>query len=490
MSADGVLFPTGEDGRRSTTATGRTIVADALAATDPTAAALVEGERDWRTGYLRHMVTLTAAGAASRAAAVAIARSGLDSAHARLLFARNGAERPVLEAVAAPPVHELGTALVTGRGQRQRELAIPYRGDVLRGDGLRRQLDTWVGRGVVEQSCADAVGRVLDAPDWLDLSDRAVAVLGAGAEMGPVEALMGFGATVVAVDVPSPRIWSRVLRTAETGAGTLHVPTRPGSSEPVDGGADLLAETPEIAHWLATVAPGLPLTVGSYAYADGAAHVQVALAGDALVADLLRRRPDVSYAELATPTDAFVVPMDVVQDARARWTRRGWRAPLQTPARLLSRGALYAPAYPSTYPGPTGEVGVADALVPQQGPNYALAKRIQRWRAVVALNDGVLVSANVAPATRTRSVTKNRLLAAAYAGAGRFGVEVFAPETSRALMAALLVHDLRTGPAPVAHPDELFVRSAAHGGLWRVPYEPRSVLGLAAVAGARHLVVR
>jgi hypothetical protein len=488
VSADGVLFPTGQDGKRSTTATGRSIVADALAAADPTAAARVEGERDWRTGYLEHVVTLTAAGAASREAAVAVARAGLDSAHSRLVFARDGAERPVPEALAGPPAHELGTALVAGRGERQRELAVPYRGDVLRGDALRRQLDTWVGRGVVEQSCAEAVGRVLDAPDWLDLSDRAVAVLGAGAEMGPVEALMGFGATVVAVDVPSPRIWSRLLKTAEAGAGTLHVPTRAGTSDPVQGGADLLTETPEIAHWLATAAPGLPITVGSYAYADGAAHVQVSLAGDALIADLLRRRDDVSYAELATPTDAFVVPMEVVEDSRTRWTKRGWRAPLQTPARLVSRGALYAPAYGTTFPGPDGEVGVADALVPQQGSNYALAKRIQRWRAVVALDDGVLVSANVAPATRTRSVTKNRLLAAAYAGAGRFGVEVFAPETSRALMAALLVHDLRTGPVPVKHPDDLFVRSAAHGGLWRVPYQPRSVLGLAAVAGARHLV--
>ncbi|MFP5369769.1 MAG: hypothetical protein ACLGI3_03350, partial [Actinomycetes bacterium] len=93
------------------------------------------------------------------------------------------------------------------------------------------------------------------------------------------------------------------------------------------------------------------------------------------------------------------------------------------------------------------------------------------------------VSANVAPATSTRSVTKNRLLAAAYAGARSFGVEVFAPETSRVLMAALLVHDVRTGGRPVGHPDDLFVQQAAHGGLWRVGYAPRSVLGLAALRG-------
>jgi hypothetical protein len=50
-------------------------------------------------------------------------------------------------------------------------------------------------------------------------------------------------------------------------------------------------------------------------------------------------------------------------------------------------------------------------------------------------------------------------------------------------MAALLVHDLRTGARAPEHPDDLFAQQAAHGGLWRVGYAPRSVLGLAAVRG-------
>jgi hypothetical protein len=56
-------------------------------------------------------------------------------------------------------------------------------------------------------------------------------------------------------------------------------------------------------------------------------------------------------------------------------------------------------------------------------------------------------------------------------------------------MAAKLVHDLRN-PVAAAHPStdlphplELFVEGAAHGGLWRLPWEPRSVLPLAAVEG-------
>jgi hypothetical protein len=157
---------------------------------------------------------------------------------------------------------------------------------------------------------------------------------------------------------------------------------------------------------------------------------------------------------------------------------------VQAPVRALSRGALYAPAYPETVTRQDGsEVGIADALVPQQGPNYSLAKRLQRWRAVAAHADGTVVSANVAPATSTRSVTSNRVLAAAYAGAGTFGVEVFPPATSRVLMAALLVHDLRTGVVRTTHPDDVFAAQAAHGGLWRLGYDLRSVIGIAAVRG-------
>ena len=51
-------------------------------------------------------------------------------------------------------------------------------------------------------------------------------------------------------------------------------------------------------------------------------------------------------------------------------------------------------------------------------------------------------------------------------------------------MAALLVHDLRTAAQSGVHPsvaDE--AHAAAHGGLWRQPYSPRSVLGLAVLVG-------
>jgi hypothetical protein len=85
----------------------------------------------------------------------------------------------------------------------------------------------------------------------------------------------------------------------------------------------------------------------------------------------------------------------------------------------------------------------------------------------------------VAPPTRTRSVTSNRLLAAAYAGAHRFDVEVFEPETANKLMALLLVHQVRTPRPPAAQAWQDEALAAAHGGLWRTAYQPRSALPLA-----------
>lgn len=487
-SSSGVVFPRGEDGRRSTTATGKAVWADAVREVDRGLAERIDGERDWRTGYVRDVVDVTATGTRSPGAAVAVARAGLASLSNRMRFEQGDDVRPVPDAVRCGSGSALGTHTTRGSGDQVRELVVPYRGEQLRGDALLRQLDTWVARGVLEPSAGEALRRVVAEPSWLDLRDRAFAVLGAAAELGPVLPLLAWGAHVAGVDLPVRRLQERLLEAARSSAGTLVLPLRAGAAVDgnvaADAGADLLTETPAIAQWLSAGAPDLPLTAGSYAYADGATHVQVAVASDAVVEHLLRTRPGTSYAELATPTDAYAVPGDVVADARARWAARGWRGVAQRPAQLLSRGALYAPSYRVTVQREDGsEVGIADVLVPQQGPNYTLAKRLQRWRAVAAHAEGVVVSANVAPATSTRSVTKNRLLAAAYSGASAFGVEVFAPATSRVLMAALLVHDVRTGGVDVQHPDDVFAAQAAHGGLWRTGYAPRSVLGLAAVRG-------
>ncbi|WP_457205384.1 hypothetical protein [Nocardioides sp. P5_C9_2] len=474
----GVSFPADADGRRSTTRAGRAVVADALRPVDPVGALGAEQETAWRSGYVLHFRRLVEAGIATPDAWNSIAEAGLDAVRRTLVVtAPDGSEHPLDSLATASAVRTLGTHEVLGEGERQVELVLPYRGRELRGTALRAQLEEWVARGVMEPSAATAVGEVVDHPEWLRLEGRTVAVLGAGAEMGPLAALLRWGATVAAVDLPREALWERVERTARAGAGRLLVPFDPSIAEDGALGADLLAEVPEVCDWLARIEGRLVL--GNYLYADGGTHVRVAAAADALATRLSAARPDTALAFLATPTDAFAVPRDAVEQSTRAYRERSRSAKaVGRPLRWATRGRLLHRAYP-----PAADPGISDSIVPVQGPNYVLAKRIQRWRAAVARRDGQLVSFHVAPSTRTRSVVKNRALAAAFAGAHRFGVEIFEPDTANTLMAALLVHDLSAGAPSHEHPWQDEAYAAVHGGLWRAAYEPRSALGLAAALG-------
>jgi hypothetical protein len=479
----GVAFPVAADGRRSTSALGRAVVADALRQVDPAGASAAERETNWRTGYLAPFRGLIEAGLPSGQAAVSVASGGLESLHRRMrVIGRDGAEDGLGALVSAPAGDGLATVTVAGTGTAERELSVPYRGEYLRGGALLGRLDAWVTKGVIEPSCADAVRAVAAHPDWLALPGRTIAVLGAGAEVGPLPVLLSWGARVIGVDLPRPVIWERVLAEARRGAGTLLVPVAAARAGEADllrrAGLDLTDDIPAVADWLCGFDG--PLVLGNYVYADGAANVLLSSAVDALTVRVAAARADVALAFLATPTDVFAVPADAVDQAARAYATRSPAAKLGGwPLRAASGGRLLRRAYP-----PGADPGICDSLIPQQGPNYALAKRVQRWRATVARDSGACVSMNVAPPTRTRSVLKNRALAAAYVGAARFGVEAFEPATTKTLMAALLVHDLYTGGGPAqAHPWQDEARGAAHGGLWRIAYAPRSALTIAALMG-------
>jgi hypothetical protein len=478
VEQQGVVFAADGEGRRSTSAVGRAVVADALRATDPTGASAAARETSWRSGYLEHFRRLLEAGLVSSEAAIDIARGGLTSLSGRMRVVQDGGEHPLAEWPDSGGTLE--SVEVVGDGERVEELVLPYHGERLRGADVRRRLEKWVEAGVVEPTVAEAVGAVLDHPEWLRLEGRTVAVLGAGAEMGPLPSLMRWGADVVAVDLDRPEIWQRVLTLAKNGAGRLVAPVRQERSGPLDeaAGVDLLADVPALERWLAEQ-PGT-LVLGNYVYADGAANLRLSAAVDELTTRLQRTRDDLALGFLATPTDVFAVPGEAVEHSTRHYEARGARSKtLGRPLRTLSGGRLLRRQYVAG-----SDPGINDSLVPQQGPNYALAKRVHRWRASVARHDGAVVSMNLAPPTRTKSVVKNRALAAAYAGAHRFGVEVFEPSTSNVLMAALLVHDLHTGGGPRhEHPWQDEAYAAAHGGLWRTAYAPRSALGLAALLG-------
>jgi len=475
-NATGVVFPS--DGTtRSTTATGRAIVADALEPVDPVGARAVLGEAGWRAAYPVHFRRLVEAGLGSAAAAVEIADCGLSAVHSRMRWGRaDGSEVPLGEA-RSDPIRPLVTETVRGSGQAETAFTLPFRGRRIAGAALQDQLGTWVRRGILEPSCAEAVRQVAVHPEWLDVSDLRFIVLGAGSEMGPMRALLRWGAEVVAVDLPRPDLWRTLLSVTRRYAGTVAIPAAAGAGPiPDRAGVDLVTDWPSLTTWLQDQ-PGT-LVLGNYVYADGAENVRVSVAVDALTECLRYHRPDTALALLATPTDVFAVPGEDVRRAEAAYANATVSKALRGPLRGLSGGRLLNQNY-----APGADPGIADAIVPQQGPNYLLAKRIQRWRATSARSEGATVSLTVAPPTRTRSVVKNRALAAAYAGAHRFGLEVFDPATANTLMAAVLVHDLRTGTPTLGHPWLDEAHQAAHGGLWTAAYSARSALGLAAMLG-------
>ena len=151
--------------------------------------------------------------------------------------------------------------------------------------------------------------------------------------------------------------------------------------------------------------------------------------------------------------------------------------------RLLSGGKFLRSNVKKPIAGEGGDYYLVNGISVAQGPNYALAKRLQHWRAITARNLGCTVSSNIAPSTSTVSVVHNRTFAWAYEGMPYFKpFEIFAPETSNAVMSALLFYDLNSSNSwasprnqKLGNPNQLFSHGSFHGGVWRCAYEVDSI---------------
>jgi len=121
----GVAFAAGPAGDRSTTSTGRGVVADALRAVDPVGARSVEHETAWRTRYLQHFRRLVEAGLGTPEAWWSIADAGLTAVHDRMVVldktdtdtdTDTAAELPLSTVLEAPARRALTTVEVKGKG--------------------------------------------------------------------------------------------------------------------------------------------------------------------------------------------------------------------------------------------------------------------------------------------------------------------------------------------------------------------------------------
>lgn len=467
----GVQFPADPSGTRSTGSLAKEVVSEALAAIDPAARERVLGVSNWRKAYLAPFVEMIACGVDSDEDYKTVCHTALEELQSKMVAVVGDREIPMkdyLGTVEAGFVPE--TEEIRGSGAAATQLEIPVDGKTLSGAALAGQIERWRNDGVIEPSTAEALLAVQANPEWLSLPGREMVVLGLGSEMGPGRKLLEWGATVLGVDLPGSKVWDSVR--GGDFAGTLRLPV-------VDGkpGIDLLAQLPEAKAWISTAAQA-PVTMGTYLYADGGTHVRLSSASDALAAALLDDGTANALAYLSTPMDVFVVPGDVRAESNERFAKQ---SKLTDVRGLLGRASL-GRGFVRNYPVGQGPA-VHDALVPQQGPNYTLAKRVQRWRAVEELAQGRTVSINVAPATRTVSVMKNKALAAVYKGAYKFDIQIFDPETSQALLAALLAYDLNNPLPQVEHLWEYESLDATSGGLWRNPYLPRTAMPAVAAYG-------
>ena len=456
-------------GKASTTATGKQVWAAAARAmgADDLAAAL-EKEKDWRFKYPKHVVALCERMCASPAAAVDAARGGLAAAHAAFDTAN-------VLAAATPPLHSV---LVAGSGKAG-EVKVPL-----------ASLDAWVAAGSCEadvaarcRSLCDEGGRLACEPSTR--RSHAFVVLGATSEMGPARALLSLGCTVACVArAGSAAKWAPLVDFARSTSGVLVAPSRDEAATGADAGklgADVLNEAGAIAAWLRdepALAKFDTLVVGQYIYLDGEKHVRASVACDAIAAELQKTR-DVAYAYLASPGTAYPITAAMADDSRRRHAAAPlWQTGLSGAMKLGGGG--YVRNYRDAV-GPA-RLHVTDGLATVQGPNYALAKTLQNWRAVAARADGRVVSANMAPPARTASMTKtNPNVARWLDGVANFAPNAtFFPQDVSKVMAALLLYDL-WHPEAVAKPTTaldhplMILQPAFHGGSPRCAYTGESI---------------
>jgi hypothetical protein len=494
----GIVFPLQSDGKRSSTAVGTDIVSAALEPLNATWAQAAKSENHWRRKYPEHFYRLVEGGLKSESMALSSAQMALKTAWEKFSFAT--ASSTVEEtSLSETFLHrerssDLHTKVIQGEAtSAPAAWRVPYQGSFLEGQSLVDAISSWRDRNIMEPSAANALLACAAHPEWFDLSDRNLVLLGAGSEAGPLSWLLNWRANIYALDLPRPQIWERITRLTKAGNGRVFIPEGVGNTLGVN-----LTETPQsIAAWLNSF--NLPMDIAAHAYADGERHVRVVMACDFIQQSVLEYGTSIgvnsSLAFMATPTDTFAVPEASALVSQTAYAARPLMSKgLQRSLRLASGERFFQPnieslvSSDSTHGG-VKRYGIADSLVLEQGPNYALAKRLQQWRAIIARSQGVRVSLNVAPSTTTSSVVKNPALAAGFAGADTFGMEVFEPETTNALMAAMWVHDLRNSESSanpsvrLDHPYELFMQGANHGGLWTCAYRPRSALPFAAALG-------
>ena len=534
--ASGVSFPADARGVRRTTGPAKSVwAAAALGLGNEEGAALAAellAEKDWRHGYAKYAVRLAELqSVAPPARCVASCEAGLTAAAETFQWLREDGSCVSLRDAMDAPGRALSTEIVRGGGGENGAdtakgadaMTIERERERLFGDAAIARARGWAEDGCVEPDVVDALESLrARSDDWAgaDLGDTLFALLGGTSELCPLVPLLRLGAHVAVVAREGAKLEEAVSEAARSETGTLYVPLTETNSSNSESrrGADLAARAPEIRAWLESVfAAGTfsRVVVGAYAYADGEAHVRATLASDLVLAGLHKTLGPsrVAAAFLSSPGTAFPIPRAAwrhakgrERDAEANEGAFHWRKLVG-----LVCGGGFAPNCRAPLArtridttdrsmSETSELAyVHDGHVILQGPNYALAKTLQNWRAVACGANGVATSANMAPGSRTKSMRHVKAVAIALEGQKHFPpLRPFDADETRETMASLALRDLgadrdaRLGRAAPekkksdeknAHPMDVFGRHAVHGGTWRCPWSVDSIGRASMVAG-------
>lgn len=526
---DGVLFPIQPDTKKvSTAASGKQLLAASVASLDSALVKSILDEKRWRERYADLIGQCLAVHSTSDANAYEGAKAGLDFLYREFRYKRgervvslqalvdeaalsaedNGSERMI------PSSACFSTSIVIGKDYQDttnrdyspgkyKQYFSPelYDGEKLISaktsgkfeEDIDSVVSEWHKTGVVEESVVRKIRWVLDPVNQeridANLENTVFVVIGANSALGPYSSLLTAGnVSIAAVDLPRKDISDRLIKLAEDSSAKVYLPRLDRGSEGRYG-ANVNTEAPELIRWLIDLEPNKVLVLGCYAYADGANFVKVSAAMDVISMAVAKARGKhkTAFSYLMSPTDVFYVTDDIVADSKRKYEERGaFRGLVDSTLHSLSTQRFVVPNYPQTDEPNSEPKNILNNVVVQQGPNYLLAKRIQQWRSIQLFTDGWKVSSNIAPASSTESVVKNRIFKAAFGGSKFFGIRIFKPQESNSLMTLQLLRDIVCEEEPMTlEPKrsvlELFLDGCCHGGMFRCPYRLKSYVELALI---------
>lgn len=439
----------------------------------------LEKEKNWRWRYMGFVEESMKLGSNPKDC-LKMAKSAWDHVYDSLEVYRevNGMPQTILKSMKTSKVNYFDTGIIYKMRKPDVNLHIPYKGGMCSGNEMIKLISRWSSKGVIEEDAGDALLEVSkNMKDILSsLTDKIFVLLGAISEMGPLQQLLLWGATVVAIDLNRKDIQDRLIKIAKNTPGKVIIPLKKGTSgQPFEKwsetcGANILTDFPEIAEWLIKIYPEKQMIIGSFCYLDGEMFIKIVAAMDAICTTVSEKRSlPTGLAFYATPTDVHPI------------RNEAFRASQDQGQSFIPRSLAFfaSPSYTGKEKfGFNQDIIYVNNIVPRQGPNYILAKRLQTWRAILHHSQNYPVSFNIAPSTMTKSVMHNKLFAFIMAGTEYYNpLEIFSTETTKSIMATLMVWDFWSPNSfsntanKLDHPFCILQSNSIHGGMYRTGYK-------------------